>query len=64
MFILSEFIKSNLINGVQNGSFSRERANILAVEYLSKGFLSTEDLQEINEATIPIVDETIEESEL
>jgi len=51
MFSLSEFIKQNLISGVKNGSFTRERANILAVEYMSKGMLVIADLEEIDNAT-------------
>lgn len=53
MFILSDFIKTSLIDGVKNGSFTRERANILAVDYLAKGFLVLADLQEIDAATMP-----------
>lgn len=64
MFILNEFIKSNLINGVANNSFTREYANITAVNYLTKGLLGNEDLQEIDEATAPKTEEVVEVMEL
>ena len=51
MFSLSEFIKQNLIAGVKNGSFTRERVNILAVDYMLKGVLVMADLEDINNAT-------------
>lgn len=53
MFVFSEFIKTNLIEGVKNGSFSREYANILAANWLSKGVMSPEDVQEVDNATAP-----------
>ena len=51
MFNLKEFILSNLINGVNNNSFSKEYASILATNYLLKGILSAEDLQRFDEET-------------
>lgn len=51
MFNLKEFILSNLINGVNKNSFSKEYASILATNYLLKGILSEEDLQRFDEET-------------
>ena len=50
---------------MKNGSFTRERANILAVDYmLLKGVLVMADLEDINNATAvptePDKDESIE----
>ena len=59
MFVLSEFITENLIAGVRNGSFTRERANILAVDYTIKGVLTTADVERINEATMPEIAEPV-----
>ena len=33
MFDMAAFIKDNLINGYQNGSFTREQVNIYALNY-------------------------------
>lgn len=51
MFNIKEFTLNNLINGVNNKSFSKEYASILATNYLLKGFLSAEDIQKFDEAT-------------
>lgn len=51
MFNIKEFTLNNLINGVNNKSFSKEYASILATNYLLKGFLSEEDIQKFDEAT-------------
>lgn len=67
MFNLKEFILSNLISGVNNNSFSKEYASILATNYLLKGILSEEDLQRFDEETTKeepeeeIIEEPIEE---
>lgn len=52
-FSITEFIKTNLIDGVKNGSFTREHANVKAVDYLTKNILSQADVQEIDAATAP-----------
>ena len=64
MFNLKEFILSNLINGVNKNSFSKEYASILATNYLLKGILSEEDIQRFDEETTKeeeIIEEPIEE---
>lgn len=64
MFNLKEFILSNLINGVNNNSFSKEYASILATNYLLKGILSEEDIQRFDEETTKeeeIIEDPIEE---
>lgn len=66
MFNLKEFILSNLINGVNKNSFSKEYASILATNYLLKGILSEEDLQRFDEETTKeeeIIEDPIEEIE-
>lgn len=47
-FNLKNFIKKNIINGVKNGTFTREKASLLAVDYMSKGYLDENDLAEID----------------
>lgn len=65
MFKLKEFVKTNLIDGVSNGTFAKEYAAILATNYLVKGILSETDVAEISEAITPAVveDEEIEVTE-
>ena len=48
MFDIKLFIIENLINGVKNGAFAREYANILAINYMSKGIINTEDVEVIS----------------
>lgn len=48
MFNLKNFIVTNIVNGVKNGTFTKEYANIMAVNYLIKGILTTEDVMEID----------------
>lgn len=54
MFSLKEFVKNNLIQGVINGSFGAEYARIMGVNYLVKGILTEEDLQQIDQQAIYI----------
>lgn len=63
MFNLKEFVLNNLINGVKNGSFTKEYASILATNYLLKGILSQDDISRFDrETTIEeVIDEVIEE---
>lgn len=63
MFNLKEFIVKNLIEGVKNGSFTKEYASILATNYLLKGVLSQEDIAKFDsETTIEeVIEEVIEE---
>jgi len=49
MFNLANFIKSNLMSGYQNGSFTKEQMNIFALNYLNKAQISQVDFNEIRE---------------
>lgn len=49
MFNLKEFITRNIVNGIKNGSFTKEYGSILAVNYLAKGILSEIELASIDE---------------
>lgn len=49
MFNLKEFIVKNIVEGVKNGTFTKEYANITAVNYMLKGVLSEENIISINE---------------
>ncbi len=70
MFSLKEFVKNNLIQGVINGSFGAEYARIMGVNYLIKGILTEEDLQQIDKQAIyippqpPVLEEETPEEEL
>lgn len=48
MFDLNLFIVTNLVKGVKNGTFTKEYANITAVNYLSKGMLTEDDVISVN----------------
>lgn len=62
MFNLKEFILENLINGVKKGIFAKEYASTLAVNYMLKGILTTEDIERFDsEAVIEVVEEVIED---
>lgn len=69
MFDLNSFIVTNLVKGVKNGTFTKEYANITAVNYLSKGMLTENDVISVNaqveawEAEKNAVYETVEPSE-
>lgn len=47
-FDLNLFIVTNLVKGVKNGTFTKEYANITAVNYLSKGMLTEDDVISVN----------------
>jgi hypothetical protein len=49
MFNLKEFITRNIVNGIKNGTFTKEYGSILAVNYLAKGILGEADLVSIDE---------------
>lgn len=67
MFNLKEFITKNIVNGIKNGTFSKEYGNIMAVDYLVKGILTEEDVASIDsqitawEAEQITKEETVEE---
>jgi len=46
-FSIADFLKTNLIAGYDNGSFTEEQVNIYSVNYLSKGQISQADFDEI-----------------
>ena len=48
MFNLKEFITKNIVNGVKNGTWSKEYACIMATNYLVKGILNEEDVANID----------------
>lgn len=48
MFDLKAFITTNIINGIKNGTFTKEYGNIMAVNYFAKGMLSEENLIDID----------------
>lgn len=50
MFDLKAFITTNIINGIKNGTFSKEYGNIMAVNYLAKGMLTETEVEEIDTA--------------
>ena len=49
MFSIRDFIKRNIKNGVKNGTFTREYASILLIGYLGKGYISEDDIAELDE---------------
>ncbi len=69
MFNLKEFIVRNIVNGVKNGTFTKEYANIMAVNYLVKGVLAENDVISVNtqieewEAEQNVIVETVEPGE-
>lgn len=48
MFNLKDFIVRNIVEGVKNGTFTKEYANIMAVNYLIKGILTEENVVDID----------------
>ena len=66
MFNLKNFIVTNIVNGVKNGTFTKEYANIMAVNYLVKGVLTEENVVEVDtqitewEAEQAVVEEPVE----
>lgn len=48
MFNLQSFITMNIVNGVKKGTFSKEYANIMAVNYLVKGILTEDNVVDID----------------
>lgn len=50
---LAEFVKTNLVSGYQNGSFTTEQVNIFALNYQLRGIITEGDFNEIIEAITP-----------
>lgn len=69
MFDLKNFIVTNIVSGVKNGTFTKEYANIMAVNYMLKGVLAEDDVIKISteieawEAEQNAVVETVEPTE-
>ena len=63
MFSMRDFVKRNIKNGVKNGTFTREYASILLIGYLGKGYISEDDIAELDEYfdSLEKMDETVEE---
>lgn len=57
MFDMRGFIKTNLLAGYVNGSFTREQVAIYAVQYVARGWLTAADLDEIRQVIDPPEDE-------
>ena len=47
-FNFEEHIKTNIINGVKNGTFTKECANIMASNYCIKNVITKEDVATIS----------------
>jgi len=56
-FNVKDFIAENLARGIEDGTFTQAQANMLAVNYYSRGALNDADLQQIDEAGKAIVAE-------
>lgn len=61
MFNIKEFILKNLIDGVNGKVFAKEYASTLAVNYMLKGILTTEDIERFDVETTPVIEEISEE---
>lgn len=48
MFDLKAFIVTNIVNGIKNGTFTKEYGNIMAVNYLAKGMLTEDNIIDIH----------------
>lgn len=57
MFSLKEFVKTNLLAGFENGSFTKEQINIFAANYMLKGVFIEADVVEVSEAMKPVPEE-------
>jgi hypothetical protein len=57
MFSLKDFVKTNLLAGFENGSFTMEQVNIFSANYLLKGVFTEADVLEVSEAMQPIEEE-------
>lgn len=47
-FDLVEYIKRNLINGYKDGTWTESKVSQLALGYMSKGYITLEDVAEID----------------
>lgn len=49
-FDLTEYIKRNLIEGYKDGTWTKSKVAQLGIGYLGKGYLTVEDIAEIDSA--------------
>lgn len=49
-FNLTEYIKRNLIDGYKDGTWTKSKVAQLGIGYLGKGYLTVEDIAEIDSA--------------
>lgn len=61
MFDMADFLKTNLIRGYWDNSFSETQVNIFAMNYLMKGWFTQDDVSEVLEGIKPPNDEEIAE---
>jgi len=50
MFNMAEFLKTNLIRGFWDGSFTETQVNIFSANYLAKGWFNEDDFNEVIQA--------------
>lgn len=48
MFDLKSFIVTNIVNGVKNGTFTKEYGNIMAVNYMVKNVITQDDVETVS----------------
>lgn len=53
MFDMTEFLKSNLVRGYWDGSFTETQVNIFSMNYLMKGWFVQSDVDEVLEGIKP-----------
>jgi len=53
MFNMAEFLKTNLIRGYWEGSFTEAQVNIFSMNYLMKGWFVQSDVEEVLEGIKP-----------
>lgn len=59
MFNIGEWLTDSLISGVNNGIFAREYVAMMAINYMLKGMLTSEQVQEIAERTVVKMQEPV-----
>lgn len=62
-FDLTKFAIENLIEGYNDGSFSKAQINIFSMNYMMKGILSKDDIDFIN-SEMELIDERREREKL
>lgn len=59
MFDMTEFLKSNLIRGFHDGSFTESQVSIFAANYMLKGWFTQADFEDVIQAIQPLEEEPI-----